>query len=246
MINYKKSRNSEKSYIKWRISRVTPVVEKLDTIKKLRGQKVLEIGCGYGSLLSILNKKGAIVTGTEIDKKSIDVAKKFLNKNIKIFHTIGEKLPFKNKSFDMVILFDAIEHVGNPKKTIDESIRVLKNNGILYCEFTPYYSIIGHHLYDITKLPIHILPEKYIKKIIFNSKVNELFTQKDYWDNFKTLNKLRISKFQSYTRNLKKIEEKFIFKYPELFELNLQFLDKLGNFKDIFTLSFEGIYKKTV
>ena len=127
---------------------------------------------------------------------------------------------------------------------LKESQRVLKKNGILYVEFTPYYSLVGHHLYDYAKWPIHILPKKMIKKIVLSKKTNNFFSNKDVWAQFVSLNKLKISNFQKMVSKLQKIEERFIVKYSDIFEINLSFLNYLGRFKDYFTFSFEGLYRK--
>ena len=246
MTKYQDSRKSVENYFKWRTQRVKPVVEKINKIKKIKGMNVLEIGCGYGALLSLINDRGAKAIGTEADEKSLEISKKFLKgrKNVKVLKAKNETLDFKDSTFDIVILFDVIEHVKNPKKMLSECMRVLKKGGILYSEFTPYYSLTGHHLYDISKLPIHILPEKKIKELVYKKSVKGIFDPKEYWNDFKTLNKMRISEFQSYVKELNKIEERYIFKYPDLFEINVPLLSLLGKFKDTFTLSFEGIYKK--
>lgn len=246
MSSFKKSRGSIKEYFKWRSERNNAVVEKLDKIKKIKGQKILEIGFGYGSLMKLLYEKGASVVGTEVDTNSYKIAKQLLpkSKKLKLIQVKAETLPFKNASFDIVILFDVIEHVNNPQKMIRECKRILKKNGLLYVEFTPYYSVVGHHLYDYSKLPIHYLPQSFVKQLVFNKQIESVFTPKQYWDQFITLNKLRIASFQSYVSKLVKIDEKFIIKYPDAFEINLPFLNYLGSIKDFFVMSFEGIYRK--
>jgi len=247
MTKYLQSRKSLSDYFKWRTRRVRPVVKKINKIKKLRGLNILEIGCGYGSLMALVNDLGANVIGTEASKESVEIAKKFLKgrKKVKVINVKDEKLDFQDSSFDVVVLFDVIEHVKNPEFMVKECIRVLKPGGILYSEFTPYYSLVGHHLYDVSKLPIHVLPERYIKKLVYGAKVKGIFNPDDYWRDFKSLNKLRISEFQKYVRSLSKIEEKYILKYPDVFEISVPVLALLGRFKDTFAFSFEGIYKKT-
>lgn len=246
MSSFKKSRESVKEYFKWRLDRNRIVIDKLDKIKKIKNQNILEVGCGYGPLLKLLSDKGAFAVGTEIDSKSLVLAKKLLKntKRIKLVKVKNSLLPFGNNSFDSIILFDVIEHVKNPLKMINECKRVLKKGGILYVEFTPYYSIIGHHLYDYSKLPIHILPRSFIKKIVFSQQRNNISTPTEYWNQFISLNKLRISEFQKHVSNMTKIEERFIIKYPDLFEINLPFINYLGFLKDFFVISFDGIYRK--
>ena len=83
--------------------------------------KILDLGAGTGLLSKFLNK----------NLISIDIAKKMLlksdSKNI-----LGDisKLPFKDKSFDIVLSFSVLMNSSNPQKTIDEVYRILKPNGI--------------------------------------------------------------------------------------------------------------------
>ena len=246
MSSFKKSRDSVKEYFKWRLERNQVVDDKIDKILKIKGQNILEVGCGYGPLLKLLANKGARVVGTEVDSQSLKIARKLLpkTKKITLLQVDGESLPFKNMCFDSVILFDVIEHVKNPQLMVKECKRVLKKNGLLYVEFTPYYSPIGHHLYDYAKLPIHLLPVRVIKKIVFSRKLNNISTSQEYWNQFISLNKLRIGVFQKLVSDMLKIDERFVIKYPDLFEVNLPFLNYFGFFKDFFTFSFEGIYLK--
>jgi ubiquinone/menaquinone biosynthesis C-methylase UbiE len=245
-VGFKESRISDKHYFEWRKNRSKKSVEKVDKLIALENKIVLDVGCGYGALSSTLLDKGSIVYGTETTKYKLDIANKLIkNKNFSTKLVKSEDLPFTDKFFDVIFLFDVIEHVADPLKILKECERVLKPNGILYVEFTPYYSITGHHLYDYAKWPIHILPKEKIKKIIYSKNVKSYFTPQYYWELFLSLNKLRISNFQNMVNNkFRKLDERFIIKYPEVFELNLAFVDKLGKFKDYFTMSYEGVFRK--
>ena len=246
MASFNESRESIEKYFEWRTERSRPLIDKLSRIINLRGLKVLEIGCGFGQLTKLLSESGALVTSTEVDRKTFSVAKKMLKavKNIKLILVSSEKLQFKDNTFDLVILFDVIEHVTNPQKMIQECKRVLKKDGFLYCEFTPYFSPIGHHLYDYSKLPIHILPKSIVKNIVYSGRRRGFSTQDEHWNQFISLNKLRITEFQGFVSDMVTLEEEYIVKYPGLFELNLPILSKFGCFKDFFTFSFVGVYKK--
>ena len=246
MASFNESRESVEKYFEWRAERNRPLVDKLNGIINLKGLKILEIGCGFGQLTKLLSENGAFVTSTEIDGKTYSIAKKMLRgaKNVKLILVNGEKLQFRDGTFDMVILFDVIEHVTNPQNMMQECKRVLKSNGFLYCEFTPYYSPIGHHLYDYSKFPIHFLPKSIVKIVVYSSKQKGFSTQDEHWNQFISLNKLKITDFQKFVHDMTVLEEKYVIKYPGLFELNLPFLKYLGYFKDFFTFSFVGVYRK--
>jgi len=244
-IGFKESRESIGNYVSWRRDKVLRNINREKILNDLKGKKVLDAGGGHGALSQVLLEKGAIVKATEIDDFKFKYMKNLFKKekNIKIFKVKDEILSFKDNEFDVVFLFDMIEHTKNPKKMFAEALKVLKSGGVLYVCFGPYYSISGHHLYDFAKWPIHILPKKNIRKIVYAKKLDGYFNNDYFWSQYESLNKLKISEFQKMTEPLKRIEERFIMKYPP-FEINLPFLNFLGPLKDLFTMSFEGIYIK--
>lgn len=89
--------------------------------------KVLEIGCGTGNVSSFLSQKGYTVTGCELYHEAIDMAwPGFLR-----VRGDANSLPFKDNSFDIVGLFDVIEHVENDITPIKEAFRVVREGGII-------------------------------------------------------------------------------------------------------------------
>lgn len=62
--------------------------------------------------------------------------------NLDLFEGVGidvvsdaHSLPFPSQSVDAVLLLAVLEHVIEPGKVISETFRVLKNGGLVYCEF---------------------------------------------------------------------------------------------------------------
>lgn len=97
------------------------------------GDKVLEVGCGNGYYLSLLNRVGLKLdlTGVDIDQLALNDAKKFIGDNkVRLIHADASKLPFKDQIFDKIVMSEVLEHVQNEKKTLSEAYRVLKPNGI--------------------------------------------------------------------------------------------------------------------
>lgn len=66
---------------------------------------ILDIGCGTGALCKVFHDKGLEVVGVDPSKGMLGQAnKKLKNLPIKLIHIVpGEPLPFKDKSFDIVI-----------------------------------------------------------------------------------------------------------------------------------------------
>ena len=86
--------------------------------------RILDLGCGDGSLLKLLNNKRN-VTGYGVDS-SIDKTIKSLDNKINIINSnINDNLEFfKTKSFDYVILAQSLQVVENPISLIKEMLRV--------------------------------------------------------------------------------------------------------------------------
>lgn len=60
---------------------------------------------------------------------------------------LNEKIPYKDNSFDTILLSDVLEHIKKPAKLIGEIERTLKNGGNLIC-FVPFMYWIHEEPYD--------------------------------------------------------------------------------------------------
>ena len=72
-------------------------------------------------------------------------------------------LPFKNNSFDLVIIQAVLEHVKYPKKVVDEIHRILKKKGFVYAEVPFMQGVHGrpHDFQRYTKYGLETLFEEY-------------------------------------------------------------------------------------
>ena len=96
----------------------------MDLVKQYAGQSVLDVGCATGGYCLELNKQGFKCTGLDVNNDYVKIAKK----NGVNAYLIKEEFPFKDKTFDTVVLFELIEHVVEPDKILKEARRVAKKN----------------------------------------------------------------------------------------------------------------------
>lgn len=106
-------------------------------------ERVLDIGCAYGWTIGDFSSKAKELYGVDIDEHALQMAREHYP-HAKFFHQTGAKLPFDDDMFDVVILSEVIEHVGDENKqgVIDEAYRVLKRGG-LFIVTAPYAGIFS-------------------------------------------------------------------------------------------------------
>ena len=101
--------------------------------KKLDKFKILDVGCGGGLVSEGLSKLGANVTGIDFIKENINVAKIHARKNnlkinYKMINFENEKIFSK---YDIIVIFEVLEHLSEWKSFIKKIRSNLKTNGIL-------------------------------------------------------------------------------------------------------------------
>jgi 2-polyprenyl-3-methyl-5-hydroxy-6-metoxy-1,4-benzoquinol methylase len=110
-------------------------------IKKDRKRLILEIGCGTGYQLEALKKWGTI-QGVDINKKSINIAKKS-GLDVKLCNAETDNIGI-NK-FDVICLFDVLEHIENDTIVIKKIYGSLKNNSLLFLTVPAYNYLYSDH-----------------------------------------------------------------------------------------------------
>lgn len=124
-------KNQERQIVAQIIQKAISVRQKLEGIKPISPEaRVLEVGSGAHGLIFGFGSK----FGIGIDPLAVDYKRLFpiWQKNAQTIAAIGEKLPFADASFDVVLSDNVIDHAENPLAIIDEIVRVLKPSGLLY------------------------------------------------------------------------------------------------------------------
>ncbi len=106
--------------------------------KTLEECSILDVGCGTGWFLELAQEQGCQVFGQELGK---DLAG-FTSQRLGIQVWQGNLDTIKNNQFDIITLFDVIEHVPNPKRVVNSIFRLLKKGGIALF-FTPNLDSYG-------------------------------------------------------------------------------------------------------
>ena len=91
-----------------------------------RGETLLDVGCGTGNLLLFLNNTGVKTVGIDPSPYMLGKARGKLREKTPLVQARAEELPFKDKSFDMLILVTTLEFVDDPRQAIKEAFRVTR------------------------------------------------------------------------------------------------------------------------
>jgi 2-polyprenyl-3-methyl-5-hydroxy-6-metoxy-1,4-benzoquinol methylase len=95
---------------------------------------ILDIGCNTGSLMYNLSLRGfKHVYGIDIEENKIEEGRLIYPELVdKLEKYNGTTLPYENDSFDVVTMFDVIEHIEGVRELLGTEIRrVLKKGGLL-------------------------------------------------------------------------------------------------------------------
>lgn len=111
--------------------RARNIIEGLD-LKK--GERVVDLGCGDGYFLYLLDSLGLDlkITGLDYDSWALKRGRENLgSRKIKLIQGSVTKLPFQSNFFDKAIMTEVLEHVEKDNTALKEVYRILKPRGII-------------------------------------------------------------------------------------------------------------------
>lgn len=125
-----------------------------------RAGRLLEIGCSSGYQLAEFGKLGEFEAyGVDIDGAAVNHARQELGLNV--IHGSLAEADFPDSYFDIVILFNVLEHLVNPLVVLAEVNRILKPHGYLAIK-TPMIDslqgrLLAHRWVMLRDVPRHVL-----------------------------------------------------------------------------------------
>jgi 2-polyprenyl-6-hydroxyphenyl methylase/3-demethylubiquinone-9 3-methyltransferase len=99
----------------------------------LKGLRVLDVGCGGGLLAERFAQAGAQVAGVDLSLPSLAAALRHSRAGhlaIDYVNATGDRLPFKDSAFAVIVSADFLEHVADLDAVVAECARVLEPGGL--------------------------------------------------------------------------------------------------------------------
>ncbi len=109
-----------------------------------KGKRVLDVGCAGGAFLVAAREMGFDPHGVEPSRWMSDFGRRTYDLDIKA--GILEAGMFPDHSFDVITLWDVIEHLPDPHDTLTLIHRLLKPNGLLLVNYPDIASIAARVL----------------------------------------------------------------------------------------------------
>ncbi|MCX5785053.1 MAG: class I SAM-dependent methyltransferase [Elusimicrobia bacterium] len=208
------------NYLADEINHRANAVNLLETVSKtikLKGLKILDVGCAHGFLLDEARKRECEVFGVELSKCAYEYAKNKLKLNV--FNSELNYDLFAADYFDVVFLVGTIEHLRDPDAVIDKIKRIIKKNGLLVITtintggLLPLFSIKPpEHLFYFNKENLLFMLGKYGFKETYSSAHYSNYFLYDIFHRLKEFTSLNI--FQIGSGFFKKNHPRLRFKIP--------------------------------
>ena len=147
--------------------------------ERLKG-RILVNGCGVGMYLEHLAPYAGEVVGLDIEHERTVEAHQ---NSVRVVCAAGERLPFPEQSFDLVLSHEVLEHVADDRLTLAEIVRCLRPGGllVLFCPNRGYpfetHGIYWRGKYRFGNVPlVNYLPRAWRDKLAPHVDV---YTRKD-------------------------------------------------------------------
>ena len=153
--------------------------------RNIRNLKILDVGCGGGIICEPLARLGAKVTGIDFAPNNIIAAKIHSKKNKLKINYINKDIEKSklDEKFDIILMFEVLEHLDNWKKTIKNIKKNLNKNGLIIISTINRNLLSKIFAINIAENILHWIPKgthdynklikpEELKKILLKEKFN--------------------------------------------------------------------------
>jgi 2-polyprenyl-3-methyl-5-hydroxy-6-metoxy-1,4-benzoquinol methylase len=123
------------------INRYNNFLEQIEELQPQPYLKLLDVGCSLGYFLDVARERGFKSYGVEVSKDTSQYAREKLGLNV--FCGTLEVAQFPDKTFDVITLWDVIEHVPDPINLLREVRRIMKDDGLIALQSPNMESVIA-------------------------------------------------------------------------------------------------------
>jgi len=93
------------------------------------GKDVLEVACGTGQGLGYLNKVAKSLNAGDYSGEMLKKVKEHYGKRISVIQFDALDIPYPDKTFDVIVLFEAIYYLSSAERFVEECRRLLRKGG---------------------------------------------------------------------------------------------------------------------
>jgi len=119
----------------------------LEFVGNIRGQRVLDLGCGTGRYCVLLAERGASVVGIDPSSEMLEHARRKYTpaRQFELCHGTIEEVSLPSEHFDLVLSALTLGHIPELEPTFAAAVRLLKKGGrMVISDAHPYWPVSGH------------------------------------------------------------------------------------------------------
>ena len=125
------------------------------------GQRLLDLGCGFGSFVLVCRKAGVEAMGADLAEFQIHFARQRLalelpeDQPTKVYHDLdAQSTGLPGAAYDVITAWNLLEHVSDYHRVLQEAYRLLKPGGFFFLTAPNYFAFRQEAHYHVPWVPL--------------------------------------------------------------------------------------------